>query len=90
MACSQPWLSISGVSPAAAALTLATLVALSVFVTAPAQAQTFTILHSFTNRGDGGFPYAGVNLIVGDLYGTTSFTAPCLLKGQTIMVWFSS
>ena len=37
-----------------------------------AEAQTFTVLHSFSDKGDGGFPYAGVNLIVGNLYGTTS------------------
>ena len=53
------------------------LIAVVVFATAilalpSAQAQTYTVLHSFSDRGDGGFPYAGVNLIVGSLYGTTS------------------
>jgi uncharacterized repeat protein (TIGR03803 family) len=74
MACSRHhWVSIFEVSrPVAASLTLATLIALTVFVTAPAQAQTFTMLHSFSDKGDGGLPYAGVNLIVGNLYGTTS------------------
>ena len=53
------------------------LIAVVVFATAilaipSAQAQTFTVLHSFSDKGDGGLPYAGVNLIVGNLYGTTS------------------
>src|SRR5271167_3707005 len=65
--------SIFGVSrPAAAVLTLATAIALTVLATAPAQAQTFTILHSFTGRGDGEFPVAGVTLIAGSLYGAAS------------------
>ena len=76
MACSRHcWVPIFGVGrPAAAALTSAILVALTVFVTAPAQAQTFTILHSFSYNGSGGgnYPYAGVNLIAGSLYGTAS------------------
>ncbi len=37
-----------------------------------AQAQTFQVLHNFTNGGDGGFPYAGLTLDRGgNLYGTT-------------------
>src|SRR5271168_3819525 len=50
---------------------LAILVALTVLVAAPAQAQTFTILHSFTGGVDGNGAYSGVNLIAGSLYGTT-------------------
>ena len=38
-----------------------------------AQAQTFTVLHNFTNGEDGAVPYAGVTLDqVGRLYGTTN------------------
>jgi len=34
-------------------------------------AQTFTLLHSFTNSPDGTYPYAGLVLSAGKLYGTT-------------------
>jgi uncharacterized repeat protein (TIGR03803 family) len=38
----------------------------------PAQAQTLQILHSFTEQGDGGFPFAGLTMDrAGNLYGTT-------------------
>jgi uncharacterized repeat protein (TIGR03803 family) len=48
-------------------------VALSLTITAqPAQGQTFTVLHSFTNRLDGGDPDAGLTMdAAGHLYGTT-------------------
>jgi uncharacterized repeat protein (TIGR03803 family) len=37
-----------------------------------AQAQTFTVLHSFTNSPDGAFPFAGLlRDAVGNIYGTT-------------------
>jgi len=52
---------------------LAALVALVVLAAAAARAQTLTLLHPFTGGGDGGQPYAGVNLIAGSLYGTTSY-----------------
>jgi uncharacterized repeat protein (TIGR03803 family) len=39
----------------------------------PVHAQTFSILHSFSGGGDGGYPYAGVTLTSGgSLYGSTS------------------
>ena len=39
----------------------------------PAQAQTFTVLHTFTGGGDGYTPYAGVTIDRGgNLYGTTT------------------
>jgi uncharacterized repeat protein (TIGR03803 family) len=39
-----------------------------------AQAQTFTVLHSFTDGADGGAPYAGVTIDGGgNLYGTTFY-----------------
>jgi uncharacterized repeat protein (TIGR03803 family) len=38
----------------------------------PCQAQTFTVLHSFTGEGDGGQPAAGLTMDqAGSLYGTT-------------------
>ena len=39
--------------------------------TAPVYAQTFTVLHSFTDQGDGGYPLAGVSIDRGgNLFGT--------------------
>ena len=44
-----------------------------VWFTLAAQAQTITVLHSFTGHGDGSLPVAGVTLDrAGNLYGTTS------------------
>jgi uncharacterized repeat protein (TIGR03803 family) len=44
-----------------------------VFLTQPARAQTFTVLHNFTVGRDGGNPYAGVTLEkAGNLYGTAN------------------
>ena len=41
--------------------------------TQPAQAQTFTVLHNFTNGQDGGEPWAGLSMDRdGNLYGTAS------------------
>lgn len=38
-----------------------------------AQAQTFTVLHSFTGGNDGAYPYAGITLdAAGNVYGTAS------------------
>lgn len=42
------------------------------FATMPALAQTFHVLHTFTDLGDGGLPEAGLTLdAAGNLYGTT-------------------
>lgn len=44
------------------------------FATLPASAQTFTVLHAFTGKGDGNLPFAGViQDASGNLYGTTYF-----------------
>ena len=44
---------------------------LTILATAPAQAQTFTVLHAFTGGGDGGDSLAGLTLDgAGNLYGT--------------------
>jgi uncharacterized repeat protein (TIGR03803 family) len=41
-----------------------------------------TILHTFTNRADGGFPSAGLIQVNGDLYGAT--TSGGLMNGQQL------
>lgn len=48
------------------------MVALVLFVAMPAEAQTFTVLHSFTGGLDGGVPSSGLAVdVAGNLYGTT-------------------
>ena len=60
------------VGAATGALALAILFMLIVVANPTAQAQTFTVLHTFTGGGDGGAPTAGVTLDgAGNLYGTT-------------------
>ncbi len=55
-------------------LALAVVPVLAVVPTQPAQAQTFTLLHSFTGGKDGGYPYAGlVRDAAGNLYGTAEY-----------------
>jgi len=57
---------------AVAALAMAILFALTMVLTQPAQAQTFTVIHTFTGP-DGAGPVAGVTLdAAGNLYGTTA------------------
>jgi uncharacterized repeat protein (TIGR03803 family) len=42
------------------------------FVVSAAQAQTFSVLHTFTNKGDGGYPYSGLlSDNTGTFYGAT-------------------
>jgi len=56
---------------ATVALAMAILFALTVVATHAAQAQTFTVLHSFTGGQDGGYPYARLTFDrAGNLYGT--------------------
>jgi uncharacterized repeat protein (TIGR03803 family) len=58
---------------------LALVVALlaAIFATQPAQAQTFSVLYSFTGGADGGDSTAGlIRDAVGNLYGTTSSCGP--------------
>jgi uncharacterized repeat protein (TIGR03803 family) len=56
----------------AAALALAIVFALALIAT-PAQAQTYTVIHSFTGGADGSSPQAGLTIdAAGNLYGTTS------------------
>src|SRR5271169_6626419 len=55
-----------------AAFALSLLCALTTVALQSAQAQTVTILHSFTGHGDGGAPYAGLTMDqAGNFYGTT-------------------
>jgi uncharacterized repeat protein (TIGR03803 family) len=56
------------------ALVLAIVLVRALVVPGPAQAQTFTVLHTFTNAADGATPIAGLTLDkVGNLYGTTLY-----------------
>lgn len=51
-----------------------TVAVVAIVLTLPAQAQTFTILHSFSGAADGSTPYAGLSMDSrGNLYGTTAF-----------------
>ena len=52
---------------------LAAIFAAAMVSVPPAEAQTITVLHSFTGGADGSAPYAGVTLDrAGNLYGTTT------------------
>jgi uncharacterized repeat protein (TIGR03803 family) len=54
------------------ALAVAIVFVLAVAASPAAQAQTFHVIHTFTGRTDGGWPYAGVTIDKsGNLYGTT-------------------
>jgi uncharacterized repeat protein (TIGR03803 family) len=54
------------------AFAVATLCTLSVILTQPTQAQTFTVLHDFTGGADGASPVAGLTMAAGgNFYGTT-------------------
>ena len=60
--------------PKIVARTSALVLAIIIILAASAaNAQTFTILHTFTGQGDGGTPYAGLTIDqAGNFYGTTS------------------
>ena len=57
---------------ATATLVVAILFALTVFLTQPAQAQTYKVIYNFTGGEDGATPWAGLTIdAAGNLYGTT-------------------
>ncbi len=61
-----------GSYPLRAALLVALLCTLTVLVRQPVQAQTFSVIHSFTGGGDGAYPLAGLTMDArGNFYGTT-------------------
>ena len=50
---------------------ITTIFVLALALTTSAQAQMYTVRHSFTDQGDGGHPDAGVTVdAAGNLYGT--------------------
>ena len=60
------------VGAATGALAVAIVFVLTVVASPAAQAQTFDVIHTFTGKTDGGWPYAGVTIDKsGNLYGTT-------------------
>ena len=46
---------------------------LLVLAVRPAQTQTFSVIHAFTGGGDGRYPYAGLTIDGGILYGTAAY-----------------
>jgi uncharacterized repeat protein (TIGR03803 family) len=65
---------IFGTSRRATTAALAMALALTVVPTPAAHAQTFTVLHSFTNGQDGAHPEAGLTIDrAGNLYGTAFY-----------------
>jgi uncharacterized repeat protein (TIGR03803 family) len=63
---------ILGISSRAAMTALAIVFVLMVVVTQAAQAQTYSVVHTFTGKGDGGIPEAGLTMDgSGNFYGTT-------------------
>ena len=67
------WAFHSRFRPAAAALATGIVFALVAVLAQSVQAQTFTVLHNFTNGADGGEPWAGLSMDrAGNFYGTAS------------------
>jgi uncharacterized repeat protein (TIGR03803 family) len=70
------WISGRGLRDASGAMTLAILLLLGAVTIPSAQAQTFTVIYSFTGEG-GSFPQAGlVRDAAGNLYSTTANSGP--------------
>jgi len=61
---------ICGLSLGAATAALAIASMLIVVAAQPAQAQTYTVIHTFTGGQDGGTPRSGLTIKAGNLYGT--------------------
>lgn len=68
----QQWKSRTSSRTTATLLALTLAFTLAALLTPRAQAQTYTVLYTFTGGADGGWPYSGVILDkAGNLYGTT-------------------
>src|SRR5208283_5215953 len=66
----RSWILMSRFRRATAALA----VALAAVMTQPAQAQTFSVIHTFSGGADGGGPSAGLTMFpAGTLYGVTGY-----------------
>lgn len=65
--------STTGVLKISRALTSVVLFVLAGLVTEPAQAQTYTVLYSFTSHGDGTNPTGVIRDAKGNLYGSTTW-----------------
>ena len=69
----QHWVSAVRWAEAGRLLAQGTILAFAIIATPPAQAQTFTLLHSFTGGADGADPSGSlIGDAAGNLYGTTS------------------
>ena len=82
----QPWLFKINSRTAQTMLALAFGLVLSAMLAQPSQAQTYTVLYTFTGGTDGGQPYSGlIRDHAGNLYGTTyasgDITACGLFRG---------
>jgi len=68
----QHWVSALRWAEAGCLLAQGTILAFAIIATPPAQAQTFTLLHSFTGGADGADPSGSlIGDAAGNLYGTT-------------------
>lgn len=67
-------LSLRSISGDAAVVSLFAIACALSILARPANAQTFSVIHSFTGGVDGSVPFAGVTLHGGLLYGTTTYS----------------
>ena len=73
----QPSTSILDSKLRGRAFALALICALIMVAAQSAQAQTYSVLHSFSGLGDGDYPYAGLSIDRGgNLYGTAFYGGP--------------
>ena len=68
---------LTSLQAARAALAIAIVIVTTLVLARPAQAQTLTVLHTFTWEPDGAWPEAGLIFdAAGNLYGTTALRHP--------------